>query len=302
MPLRGSSRAARDVPGNAAAGGGRAGFDAPIMGRHHHLLLSLLPLFGCRAPAPDTAVGAAVEPALRLHGHNDYLQPVPLRTALELGLGSVEADVFLVDGELRVGHERWQLRPGRTLRALYLEPLREHAAARGGRIRADGAPFVLLVDSKADGAAVYRQLRQELADYAALLTRFVDGRIEPGAITVVLSGDRPRDLVAADRDRRCALDGRLGDLASNPPRDLVPWISDSWARIGDWNGRDELLPDERAKLMALVAQAHAQGRELRFWGAPDRPEGWQVLWELGVDRIGTDQPKVAAAWLREHAR
>lgn len=280
----------------------RAGFDAPIMGRRHHLLLSLLSLLGCRAPAPVVAAVAAVDPALRLHGHNDYLQPAPLRTALELGLGSVEADVFLVEGELRVGHERWQLRPGRTLRALYLEPLRERAAARGGRIRADGAPFVLLVDIKADGAAVYRQLQHELVDYAALLTRFVDGRIEPGAITVVLSGDRPRELVAADRDRLCALDGRLGDLADNPPRDLVPWISDSWARIGDWNGRDELLPDERAKVVALVAQAHAQGRELRFWGAPDRPEGWRVLWELGVDRVGTDQPRVAAAWLREHAR
>ncbi len=42
----------------------------------------------------------AADPALHLHGHNDYLQPVPLQTALELGLGSVEADVFLDGGEL----------------------------------------------------------------------------------------------------------------------------------------------------------------------------------------------------------
>ncbi|MBL8755991.1 MAG: hypothetical protein JNK15_22035, partial [Planctomycetes bacterium] len=89
--------------------------------------------------------GAAVDPARHLHGHNDYLQPVPLAKALELGLGSVEADVFLVDGELRVGHERWQLRPGRTLRSLYLEPLQRHVAANGGQVHAGPGPrFVLL--------------------------------------------------------------------------------------------------------------------------------------------------------------
>lgn len=31
--------------------------------------------------------------------HNDYYHPRPLRDALELGFASVEADVFLVDGE-----------------------------------------------------------------------------------------------------------------------------------------------------------------------------------------------------------
>ena len=253
----------------------------------------------CRAvPNP------AQDPALRLHGHNDYLQPVPLHTALGLGLGSVEADIFLEGGELRVGHERWQLRPGRTLAAMYLIPLQEFAGKNGGRVRADGQPFVLLVDIKTEGARVYAQLRSELAELArhpGLLTRFVDGRMEPGAITVILSGDRPRALVVADHDRWCALDGRLADLASNPPVALVPWISDSWSRIGDWDGKDDLLPAERERLAAAVQKAHEQGREVRFWGAPDRAEAWRVLWDLGVDRIGTDQPKAAVQWLRELA-
>jgi hypothetical protein len=38
----------------------------------------------------------------------------------------------------------------------------------------------------------------------------------------------------------------------------------------------------------LVAQAHAQGRRLRFWATPDKPEVWQVLRAEGVDLIGTD--------------
>ncbi len=250
-----------------------------------------------RTPSPSA------DPARRLHGHNDYLQPVPLTRALELGLGSVEADVFLVDGELLVGHERWQLRPWRALRGMYLEPLAREVAARGGRLLPAGRPFVLLVDVKAEGAAVWPVLRRELEAVRPMLTRFVDGRVEPGAVTVILSGDRPRALVAAERDRLCALDGRLADLDAVPPPpvDLVPWISDTWRRVSDWTGSDELMPDELRRVRALVARAHGQGRELRFWSAPDRVEGWRALFDLGVDRISTDRPADAAEWLRAHA-
>ena len=272
------------------------------------LQLSLVAISACAAGDPilgdGDVAGAATTTAATttaiLHGHNDYLQPAPLQRALALDLGSVEADVFLEGGELRVGHERWQLRAGRTLRALYLEPLRAHVAAHGSESlsRDPLRPFVLLVDIKADGDAVYRALRAELADYAPMLTRFVDGRVERGPVTVILSGSRPRALLAAERDRWCALDGRLPDLDAvpPPPADLVPWISDAWSRVSDWTGTDELTAAERARLASLAARARAQGRELRFWGAPDRPEAWQALRELGIARIGTDRPTQAARW------
>jgi hypothetical protein len=58
------------------------------------------------------------------HAHNDYKHARPLLDALAHGFASVEADVFLVDGELLVGHDPSELRSGRTLTSLYLEPLR----------------------------------------------------------------------------------------------------------------------------------------------------------------------------------
>lgn len=250
------------------------------------------------AKAPDPSV--STDPVLRLHGHNDYLQPVPLTRALEFGLGSLEADIYLVDGELRVGHERWQLRPGRTLQSMYLDPLRDIVRKRG-KLRSDGEPLVLLVDIKADGTAVYRHLRSALEPYQELLTHYVDGRIEAGAVTILLSGSRPRRLVAADADRWCALDGRFSDLESDPlpPLDLVPWVSGSWRAVSDWTGSDELMSDELERVGRLIRMAHDQGRSVRFWGAPDRKEAWAAFHDLDVDCICTDQPKKAAAWLRE---
>ncbi|MCS6919603.1 MAG: hypothetical protein NZM28_07520, partial [Fimbriimonadales bacterium] len=47
----------------------------------------------------------------RAHSHNDYWRKRPLQDALECGFCSVEADIFLVDGKLLVGHDTHELRP-----------------------------------------------------------------------------------------------------------------------------------------------------------------------------------------------
>jgi glycerophosphoryl diester phosphodiesterase len=39
----------------------------------------------------------------------------------------------------------------------------------------------------------------------------------------------------------------------------------------------------------LVRTAHAQGRQIRFWGLQDEPGVWQELWDAGVDLINTDR-------------
>jgi len=94
------------------------------------LLRSLLVLFtlvGLVAGALPTAAAAPsrVRPLAQAHAHNDYEHDRPLFDALSHGFTSVEADIYLVDGQLLVAHDPEDLDPARTLRSLYLEPLRE---------------------------------------------------------------------------------------------------------------------------------------------------------------------------------
>jgi len=58
-----------------------------------------------------------------IHSHNDYWRDVPLYTALSYGVVSVEADVWLVNGTLYIGHEVQALTPNRTFDGLYIQPL-----------------------------------------------------------------------------------------------------------------------------------------------------------------------------------
>ena len=53
-------------------------------------------------------------PLTRAHAHNDYLHARPLLDALDHGFCSVEADIYLVDGQLLVAHDRNKVDPRRT--------------------------------------------------------------------------------------------------------------------------------------------------------------------------------------------
>lgn len=264
------------------------------------------PLVVCLAVglALSSPVGLAedtpsVRPLARAHAHNDYLHERPLLDALEHGFTSVEADVFLVDGVLLVAHERSQLNPQRTLRSLYLDPLKKLAAAHAGRIWPDGPTLTLLVDIKADGEAAYRALDTLLADYDDLVSSVRDGRWQMRAVTIVVSGDRAWKTIAAEPARHVGLDGRLSDLDSDLPADLLPLVSDNWNNHFRWRGKGPLPEAERAKLRDIVERAHARGRRVRFWATPDTPPMWGELAAAEVDLINTDHLAELEQFLRK---
>lgn len=249
----------------------------------------------CLASAAQGLAGASpcqstpgVMPLRAAHAHNDYLHPRPILDALEHGFCSVEADVFRVGDDLLVAHERKTLKPERTFRALYLDPLRERVRLNRGRVYPKGPPFTLLVDIKEDGLRVYELLRMVLSEYRDMLTEVRDGKALTRAVTVVLSGDCPRDAVLADRIRHCAVDGRLGDLDSTLPAHAMPIISDRWFGNFRWFGIGPMPEPDREKLAEIVRKAHSAGRRVRFWAAPDRENVWEELLAAGVDMLNVD--------------
>ena len=227
-------------------------------------------------------------PLTRVHAHNDYQHHRPLLDALDHGFCSVEADVHLVDGQLLVAHDRSQVKPGRTLQALYLDPLRERVKKDGGRVYPGGPEFTLLVELKGDWHTSYPVLRETLQPYAGMLTTFQAGSARTNAIRVVITGHRAKEMFAGETVRYAALDGDLADLKGAAPADLVPWISSNWPQHFKWRGAGPMPEAEKLKLKDIVARAHQQGRRVRFWGAPDQPVFWSEMLANGVDLINTD--------------
>ncbi|MYR43505.1 phosphatidylinositol-specific phospholipase C/glycerophosphodiester phosphodiesterase family protein [Streptomyces sp. SID5910] len=234
-------------------------------------------------------------PLWRAHAHNDYEHPRPLLDALDHRFGSVEADIYLVGGRLLVAHDPEDLDPARTLESLYLDPLAARVRAHHGRVyRGDRRPLQLLVDIKTEGAATYLELDRRLRRYRHLFTTYAHGRVHPGAVTVVVSGDRAaRAPMAAQKTRPAFYDGRLTDLGTSAPASFVPLISDNWTLNFTWQGVGAFPEAERSKLRDIVGAVHARGQRVRFWATPDLPGAardavWGELLAAGVDHLNTD--------------
>ena len=235
----------------------------------------------------------------RAHAHNDYEHTRPLLDALAHGFCSVEADIHLVNGALLVGHDAKDLRPERTLQALYLDPLHARAKANNGQVYPGGNGFTLLIDLKTDGETTYAALKDVLMSYADMLTEFTTDSTTTRAVTVIISGSTPRDTIAAQSPRYAAIDGRIRDLEGNPSVHAVPLMSEAWQPLFKWYARDNMPDEVRTKLHEVVAKAHAQGRRVRFYAAPDTPAVWKELNDAGVDLINTDKLAELSAFLHE---
>jgi glycerophosphoryl diester phosphodiesterase len=171
--------------------------------------------------------------------------------------------------------------------------------ANGGRVFRDGPVFTLLIDFKSEAAATYAALKEQLARHEDMLTRFTADSVITNAVTVIVSGNRPIDLIKAETNRLAALDGRFSDLDQLPPVSVMPLISDNWRTHFDWTGEQEMPPEQLEKLKGLLDRAHAAGRRARLWAAPDVPRAWQLQFAAGVDLINTDKLPELAGWLRE---
>jgi len=276
----------------------RAGLHRPLTMLLAGLMLvsGLLP--ACNTPNAPPSPGQA-------HAHNDYRHERPLLDALDHGFTSVEADVYLVDGRLLVAHEAYEVDPSRTLQSLYLDPLCVRTEQNDGWVFPDKTQLMLLIDVKTEADETYRALREVLQEYEDILTVFrPDGR-EEGAVTVIISGNRARELLAQENIRYAAIDGRLQDLDSGDPATLIPLISDKWSDHFFWRGDGDMPESERQKLRDIVATAHEQERRVRFWSTPDiapqRDAVWQELLNAKVDLINTDDLAGLQNFLQEHS-
>ncbi|GAB2730337.1 phosphatidylinositol-specific phospholipase C/glycerophosphodiester phosphodiesterase family protein [Streptomyces bullii] len=261
-------------------------------------------------PAPRASAGEhrpCPRPLWRAHAHNDYEHPRPLFDALDHRFGSVEADVFLVGGQLLVAHDPEDLDPARTLESLYLDPLAARVKAHHGSVyRGDRRPLHLLIDIKTEGASTYLELDRHLRRYRHLFTTYAHGRVLTGPVTAVVSGDRAaRAPMEAQTVRRAFYDGRLADLGGPAPACLIPLISDNWTLNFTWRGEGAFPDTERDKLRRVVRDAHARGQRVRFWATPDAPGAardalWSELLAAGVDLLNTDDLAGLKAFLDAH--
>ena len=233
----------------------------------------------------------AQTPLINGHSHNDYAQERPLTEALTYGFVSVEVDVHYLEGKFFVCHNHPKTTEGLpTLEELYLDPLRERVLKNKGAVYPgyDGY-FYLMIDLKTDGATCYAALNQLLSQYPSLVAVWPSSIRVERPVKVFLSGNRPVKQLLADSIQYAGLDGRPNNLGRGIPAAVMPVVSQNYKRFLSWTGQGTVNPVQLKRFRQFVAQAHAEGKKVRLWDTPDKPELWTFLLAEGVDLINTDR-------------
>lgn len=238
------------------------------------------------------------------HSHNDYEQANPLVDAINYKFKSIEVDVFSVGDSLFVAHDFNQIKPGKTLRKLYLDPLKEIISKNNGSVYGEGTELILLVDIKDDGLRTYKLLHKILESYKEMFTSYNQNVKETASISIIVSGNRSFDYMKNQTVRYASYDGRISDMDSGISSSLMPLISDNWQHHFKWNGIGKMPADEISKLDLIVNKCHENGYMLRFWNTPDKPgierdAVWKKLKDAQVDLIGSDHSKDLKTMLKK---
>jgi alkaline phosphatase len=219
------------------------------------------------------------------HSHNDYERPVPFYEAYKHQFGSIEADIFLVDGsdDLYVAHTLSELNnKKRSLDSLYLLPLVKCIKQNKGYVYSDtSAKLQLLVDIKTNAITTLNRLIEVLKKYPDI--------IKTSSVQVVISGNRPDAESFHTYPAFIHFDGVLGTTYSQRALSRISLLSVSFRQLSQWNGKGSIPDKDSIALINAIAQAHKVNKPVRFWAAPDTPDAWKELMKLKVDFINTDR-------------
>ena len=256
-----------------------------------------------------------------LFSHNDYVQSYPSFTALSFYYGWIEADIWYLPNisktVLFIAHDIKDVDPDKTLKSMYLDPLKQRVD-KYGSIWDDHetqTPLNLVIDIKSDEVQTYQALNKLISQkYADMVTSFMvdptKGTISKyqSYLNIVISGNRDFDGVTNEKIRYISLDGRFKDIA-NPTNitqnhQYVPMISDHFPTVfpdymkefdalneSTWTLNEEDLENMRKYLL------HCRERKqyLRFWSLPNVTKLWRQINLMDIHQntyiFNTDQPE-----------
>jgi glycerophosphoryl diester phosphodiesterase len=225
-----------------------------------------------------------------LHSHNDYEQKQPFNAAYNLGFDSIEADLFLKDNELFVAHDWNKISEEKTFKSLYLKPLLSKINENRGYPYPNKKSLILLLDLKKDGKELMKVLFEQLKPF----------KKEFRHIKIIISGDMPPPEEFQNFDKMFYFDGRDNIAYSKKSFKRVSIVSKGFADYGKyWNGDTPLSDEIFQKIKTFVEDCHAKGKQVRFWGTPNKLLAFETLHKLKVDIIGTDNLELLAGFVAQ---
>jgi alkaline phosphatase len=231
------------------------------------------------------------------HSHNDYEQKQPFYLAYNAHFGSMEADIWAVEGELYVAHNKSEITKERTLDLLYLTPISQVFKKNGGKAWSDSpATFQLLIDLKTAVEPTLTLLAEKLKKHPELF----DPTVNKNAVRIVITGNRPDPAQFKDYPDFISFDGNISRKYDTGQLARIGLYSENLAQFTHWRGSEAIPEKEALRLRQIIDSVHGLHKKIRFWNAPDSEESWKILMKLEVDYLNTDHIPELSSYLKNN--
>jgi hypothetical protein len=206
---------------------------------------------------------------------------------LENQFYSIEADIWLKEGEIVVAHD-WGDFKG-SLKDLYLDPLQARVDEKGS-VHGDSLEFYLWIDIK-DGKAELLNTLHDLLKQYSMLTMYEDDDPSYKSVNIILTGNAEQKTNYVNRfnPRYACRDSNSFNKTDPHASTKWPWYALNWNSHFEWS-ENSPMPEETMKALKIkVDTIHDKGRRVRFYATPDNRHYWKAALETGVDLINTDR-------------
>lgn len=232
--------------------------------------------------------------SLNAHSHNDYAQKTPFFLAYNAHFGSIEADIWAVDGELYVAHVKSEITAERTLDQLYLEPIATQFKNNKGQAWKDSQEtFQLLIDLKTEVEPTLSLLVEKLKKHPTIF----DATVNKNAVRITITGNRPEPSKFKNYPAFIFFDGNVSLKYDPSELKRVALYSENLAKFTSWKGLESIPALEEGRLREVIDSIHGLNKKIRFWNSPDAPAAWKKWMELKVDIINTDHIQELSTFL-----
>ncbi len=223
---------------------------------------------------------------LNAHSHNDYANEIPFFLAYNNHLGSIEADIFFENGDLFVAHSASDIKPERSLDALYIQPIVKLVRENKGQAwPGNKSTFQLLIDLKTTVEPTLSGLVEKLKKYPDVF----DPSVNEMAVRIVISGNRPEPSRFIKYPGFIYFDGLLNLKYDDQQLKRVALYSENLKKFTSWNGNGNMVETDKIRLQSVIDSVHSTGKKIRFWNAPDNINSWNTFMNMKIDYINTDQ-------------
>ena len=230
-----------------------------------------------------------------IHSHNDYTHALPFWDAYNNKAGVIEADVYCIGNTLMVAHTKEEIRVDNTLDKIYIQPVVQ--LFNSNQIDSTHR-FYLMIDIKENAPKVLDILTGLLQQHPYAFDR----ELNPNAVQVFISGERPPDTSFHHYPSYIMFDGLPAKKYAPEDLDKIVMISDNFRNYSNWNGVGVLPVEDSLAISVIIKEAHAEGKPIRLWGAPDTEACWSTLLHLNADVINTDKVKECRVFLNSLKR